>query len=77
MRRLTLAFLAVAIFVPGLVLSQVKLPKTPVREVAEDYFGTAEPDLDGAISDGQRIIQRGSAFFGWKLLFCPWIMVFW
>jgi len=44
MRRLTLAFLAVAIFVPGLALSQVKLPKTPVREVAEDYFGTKVTD---------------------------------
>ena len=44
MRRLTLAFLAVAIFVPGLALSQIKLPKTPVREVAEDYFGTKVTD---------------------------------
>ncbi len=44
MRHLILSFLAAAIFVPGLALSQVKLPKTPVREVTEDYFGTKVSD---------------------------------
>jgi prolyl oligopeptidase len=44
MRRLTRGCLLVAFFIPGLALSQVKLPKTPVREVAEDYFGTKVTD---------------------------------
>jgi len=44
MRRLILACLFVALFVPALALSQAKLPKTPVREVTEDYFGTKVTD---------------------------------
>ena len=40
MRRLTLAYVLVALFIPGPALSQSKLPKTPVREVTEDFFGT-------------------------------------
>jgi prolyl oligopeptidase len=44
MRRLTLCCLLVGFFIPGLALSQVKLPKTPVREVTEDYFGTKVTD---------------------------------
>jgi prolyl oligopeptidase len=44
MRRLTLACGLVALLIPGLALSQSKLPKTPVREVTEDYFGTKVTD---------------------------------
>lgn len=38
MQRLSLAFFAVMVFMPGLAFGQVKLPKTPVREVTEEYF---------------------------------------
>jgi prolyl oligopeptidase len=44
MRRLTLACALIALATPGLALSQSKLPKTPVREVTEDYFGTKVTD---------------------------------
>src|SRR5258708_31071486 len=43
MRRL-LAFLVVALLVPAITFSQAKLPQTPVREVAEEYFGTKVTD---------------------------------
>jgi prolyl oligopeptidase len=44
MRRNTFAILAVAILLTGLAFSQVQLPKTAVREVTEDYFGTKVTD---------------------------------
>ena len=44
MRRLTLAALSLALFLSTLASGQVKLPKTPVREVTEDYFGTKVTD---------------------------------
>jgi prolyl oligopeptidase len=44
MRRSTLACLAAALLTPGLAISQVNLPKTPVRDVTEDYFGTKVSD---------------------------------
>jgi prolyl oligopeptidase len=44
MRRLTLACLAVALLTPILAISQINLPKTPVRDVTEDYFGTKVSD---------------------------------
>jgi prolyl oligopeptidase len=44
MRRLILACLAVAILTPSLAISQVNLPKTPMRDVTEDYFGTKVSD---------------------------------
>jgi prolyl oligopeptidase len=43
MRRLTLACLAAALLT-SLASSQVNLPKTPVRDVTEDYFGTKVSD---------------------------------
>src|ERR1700740_354301 len=44
MRSLTFSCALVALLIPGLALSQSKLPKTPVREVTEDYFGTKVTD---------------------------------
>ncbi len=44
MRRLTLACLAVALLTPSLAISQFNLPKTPVRDVTDDYFGTKVSD---------------------------------
>ncbi len=44
MRRTTLAILAAALFLTGFAFSQARLPKTPVREVTEDYFGTKVTD---------------------------------
>ncbi len=44
MRRLTFPCLVLALFVSGLTFAQVQLPKTPVREVTEDYFGTKVTD---------------------------------
>jgi prolyl oligopeptidase len=44
MRRLTLACLAATLLTPILAISQVNLPKTPVRDVTEDYFGTKLSD---------------------------------
>ena len=44
MRRTTLAILAATLFLTGLAFSQAALPKTPVREVTDDYFGTKVTD---------------------------------
>jgi prolyl oligopeptidase len=44
MRRLTLACLTLPLLFSSAVFGQVKLPKTPVREVTEDYFGTKVTD---------------------------------
>lgn len=44
MRRLMLGCLSLVLLGPELVLSQVKLPATPVREVMEDFFGTKVTD---------------------------------
>jgi prolyl oligopeptidase len=44
MRRTTLAILTATLFLTGLAFSQATLPKTPVREVTEDYFGTKVTD---------------------------------
>jgi prolyl oligopeptidase len=44
MRRLTLACLTLTLLFSSAVFAQVKLPKTPVREVTEDYFGTKVTD---------------------------------
>ena len=44
MRRIILAILAVAFSLTGFAFSQARLPKTPVREVTEDYFGTKVTD---------------------------------
>src|SRR5438093_13420354 len=44
MRRLTLACLTLILSFSSTVFGQVKLPKTPVREVTEDYFGTKVTD---------------------------------
>jgi prolyl oligopeptidase len=44
MRRLTLASLTLTLLFSSVVFGQVKLPKTPVREVTEDYFGTKVTD---------------------------------
>jgi prolyl oligopeptidase len=44
MRRLTLACLILTLLFSSAVFAQVKLPKTPVREVTEDYFGTKVTD---------------------------------
>jgi prolyl oligopeptidase len=44
MRRTTLAFLAATLLLTGFVFAQARLPKTPVREVTEDYFGTKVTD---------------------------------
>jgi prolyl oligopeptidase len=44
MRRLTLACLTLTLLFSATVFGQVKLPKTPVREVTEDYFGTKVTD---------------------------------
>jgi prolyl oligopeptidase len=44
MRRLTLACVTFTLLFSLAVFAQVKLPKTPVREVTEDYFGTKVTD---------------------------------
>jgi prolyl oligopeptidase len=44
MRRTIPAILAATLFLTTLAFSQVQLPKTPVREVTEDYFGTKVTD---------------------------------
>jgi prolyl oligopeptidase len=44
MRRLTLACVTFTLLFSSAVFGQVKLPKTPVREVTEDYFGTKVTD---------------------------------
>src|SRR5438270_824309 len=44
MRRLTLTCLTLTLLFSVTVFGQVKLPKTPVREVTEDYFGTKVTD---------------------------------
>jgi prolyl oligopeptidase len=44
MRRLTLTCLTFTLLFSSAVFGQVKLPKTPVREVTEDYFGTKITD---------------------------------
>jgi len=44
MRRTVLIILSVPVFLTGLAFSQAHLPKTPVREVTEDYFGTKVTD---------------------------------
>src|SRR5258708_7257403 len=44
MRRITLAILATTFLLTGLASSQVQLPKTPIREITEDYFGTKVTD---------------------------------
>lgn len=44
MRRLTLASLTMILAFSSSVFGQVKLPKTPVREVTDDYFGTRVTD---------------------------------
>ena len=44
MRRITLAILAATLFLAGFAVSQARLPKTPVRDVTEDYFGTKVTD---------------------------------
>jgi len=44
MRRQTLACLTLTLLFSSAVFGQVKLPKTPVREVTEDYFGTKVTD---------------------------------
>jgi prolyl oligopeptidase len=44
MRRAILAILAVTLFLTGFAFSQTQLPKTPVREVTDDYFGTKVTD---------------------------------
>jgi prolyl oligopeptidase len=44
MRRLTLTCLTFTLLFSSAVFGQVKLPKTPVREVTEDYFGTKVTD---------------------------------
>jgi prolyl oligopeptidase len=44
MRRTILVILTATFFLTGLAFSQATLPKTPVREVTEDYFGTKVTD---------------------------------
>jgi prolyl oligopeptidase len=44
MRRTVLIILSVPVFLTGLAFSQAHLPKTPLREVTEDYFGTKVTD---------------------------------
>jgi prolyl oligopeptidase len=44
MRRTTPAILTATFFLTGFALSQATLPKTPVREVTEDYFGAKVTD---------------------------------
>jgi prolyl oligopeptidase len=44
MRRNALAILATTLFLTGLAFPQARLPKTPIREVTEDYFGTKVTD---------------------------------
>ncbi|HEY7352081.1 MAG TPA: prolyl oligopeptidase family serine peptidase [Terriglobales bacterium] len=44
MRRIATACLSLAFLISGMALSQTKLPKTPVREVTDDYFGTKVTD---------------------------------
>jgi prolyl oligopeptidase len=44
MRRTIPAILAATLFLTALAFSQAQLPKTPVREVTEDYFGAKVTD---------------------------------
>lgn len=44
MKRLLLGGIFLGLLGPEIALSQVKLPKTPVREVREDFFGTKVTD---------------------------------
>ena len=44
MRRIALAILVATFFLAGFAFCQARLPKTPVREVTEDYFGTKVMD---------------------------------
>ncbi len=44
MRRHISVVFVLATLLPGLLVAQVKLPKTPVREVTEEYFGTKVVD---------------------------------
>src|SRR5258708_17813525 len=44
MRQITLATLAATFFLTGFAFPQARLPKTPVREVTEDYFGIKVTD---------------------------------
>jgi prolyl oligopeptidase len=44
MRRLAFACSSLLLLLPALAFSQTKLPKTPVREVTDDYFGTKVTD---------------------------------
>jgi prolyl oligopeptidase len=44
MRRFALATLGLLLIVSAVAFGQVKLPKTPVREVTDDYFGTKVSD---------------------------------
>ena len=44
MRRTALAILAATLLLLGISFSQVQLPKTPVRAVTDDYFGTKVTD---------------------------------
>jgi prolyl oligopeptidase len=44
MRRLTYVCFVLLVLIPVAAFAQSKLPKTPVREVTEDYFGTKVTD---------------------------------
>ena len=44
MRRTVLIILSVPVFLTGLAFSQAHLPKTPLREVTEEYYGTKVTD---------------------------------
>jgi len=44
MRRTAITILAATLILPAIGVAQVQLPKTPVREVTEQYFGTAVTD---------------------------------
>src|SRR5690242_9992613 len=44
MRRFINVLLSGLMFLPTIVLAQPQLPKTPVRNVTEDYFGTRVTD---------------------------------
>jgi hypothetical protein len=44
MRRLIPTLLSTMLFLPLLTAAQSKLPKTPVRDVTEDYFGAKVVD---------------------------------
>src|SRR5579863_5334005 len=53
MQRNTLAIASATLLLAGLAFSQARLPKTPVREVTEDYFGTK-------VSDPYRWLEKTS-----------------